>query len=102
MNFDKFYHLVNEAFLQNVRYVRIHAKKKFSKVIVHNQKLIDQGIKEIIAIGESNFAGSSWARKRNISVASNLYNGLILPKGKYFLLMIFCKMFRLKEDLPKN
>lgn len=84
INFDEFYHLVNEAFLQNVRYVRIPAKKKFSRIVVNNEELRKHGIKEIIAIGESNFAGSSWARRKNISVAANLYNGVIVPRGKIF------------------
>ncbi len=84
IDFKKFYHLVNEAFLQEVRYVRIPAKKMFSKVVVHNKDLYNKGIKEIITIGESNFAGSSWARRKNISVAAALYNGQIVPKGKIF------------------
>jgi len=84
IDFAKFYHLVNQAFLKEVKYVRIPAKKKFSTVIIHDKALQKRGISEIIAIGESNFLGSSWARKRNITVASNLYNGLILPKGKVF------------------
>jgi vancomycin resistance protein YoaR len=84
IEFNKFYHLVNEAFLQNIRYVRIPAKKKFSNVFVYNKELRKQGIKEIIAIGESNFEGSSWARRKNISVAAALYNGIIIPQGKIF------------------
>lgn len=84
IDFKEFYHLVNQAFLQNVRYVRIPAKKKFSNVIVNDKELKKKGIKEIIAIGESNFAGSSWARRKNISVAANLYNGIIVPKGRVF------------------
>ena len=84
IDFDKFYFLVNEGFKKGVRYVRIPAKKKFSKVIVKDKKLRQQGIKEIITIGESNFKGSSWARMKNISVAASLYNGLIVPKGHIF------------------
>jgi vancomycin resistance protein YoaR len=84
IDYEKFYYLVNEAFLQKVRYVRIPAKKSFSKVVVNDESLYRQGIKEIISIGESNFAGSSWARRKNISVAANLYNGEIISKGKIF------------------
>ena len=49
-----------------------------------DDELKKRGIKEIITIGESNFAGSSWARMRNIQVAANLYNGQIVKKGQIF------------------
>ncbi len=84
INFDKFYYLVNQAFLKKAKYVRIPAKKRFTKVQVLDKKLQKQGIKEIITIGESNFAGSSWARMKNIQTAAKLYNGIIVPKGQIF------------------
>ncbi len=84
IKFEKFYKLVNDGFKKRVKYIRIPAKKKFSRVIVEDKELQKRGIKEVIAIGESNFAGSSWARRKNISVAAGLYNGLIIPRGKIF------------------
>jgi vancomycin resistance protein YoaR len=42
------------------------------------------GINELIAVGESNFAGSSYNRKTNIRVGSTRFNGIILAPGEEF------------------
>jgi vancomycin resistance protein YoaR len=44
----------------------------------------DLGIKELVAVGESDFTGSSGNRKTNITVGSSKYNGLILKPGEEF------------------
>lgn len=75
--------LINEAFLFGESYVRVPAKKVFSEVVVHPD-LKERGIQKIIAIGESNFSGSSEARKQNIIAGSNKFNGIIVNKGEIF------------------
>jgi vancomycin resistance protein YoaR len=48
------------------------------------EKIVSLGISNRIAIGESNFAGSTPARIQNIKAASRLYNGLIIKPGERF------------------
>lgn len=80
---EKLVQLINKALLEGKIYVRVPAKKIFSDVIV-DPKLQEQGIQEIIAVGESNFAGSSEARRQNIFAGSQKFNGVIVPKGSVF------------------
>jgi len=47
-------------------------------------KFEELDIKDLLAEGESNFAGSSNSRIHNIRVASAKYNGLLIPPGKIF------------------
>lgn len=42
------------------------------------------GIKELVAIGESDFKGSSYNRRVNINVGASKYQGLILKPGEEF------------------
>ncbi|MCL5960630.1 MAG: VanW family protein [Chloroflexi bacterium] len=42
------------------------------------------GIKELIGQGQSSFAGSSWSRATNISVASGYLDGAVIPPGETF------------------
>ncbi len=63
--------------------VRVPAKKSFSRVVV-DPKLEEQGIQEIVAIGKSNFSGSSDQRRQNIRAAARKFNGYVLGKGKNF------------------
>jgi vancomycin resistance protein YoaR len=48
------------------------------------QELRDRGITEVIAVGESNFAGSPLNRRHNIAVGLSRFNGHIVPKGTTF------------------
>ncbi len=47
-------------------------------------KINDLGIKNLIARGESNFAGSSLARIQNIRVSAAKFNGTIIKPGEIF------------------
>jgi vancomycin resistance protein YoaR len=44
----------------------------------------DLGINELVAVGESNFAGSPYNRRVNIRVGASRYQGLILKPGEEF------------------
>lgn len=83
VNYGKLVPLLNQALRENQQYVRVPAKKIFSKVVAHPD-LTERGITEIIAVGESNFAGSSRARRQNISAAAKKFDGVIIPKGRQF------------------
>ncbi len=75
--------LLNHALSEEVSFVRVPAFKTYPKVIA-DKEIQDQGIKEIIAIGRSNFSGSSAARRQNILAAIRKYNGMVLKKGQTF------------------
>ncbi len=49
-----------------------------------DQKLKDLGVKELIGIGHTAFAGSSGNRRHNIQVAMNRFNGILIPPGETF------------------
>jgi vancomycin resistance protein YoaR len=80
---EKLVHLINQALRKKNQFVRVPAKKIFSNVVVHPD-LYKRGIREIIAVGESNFTGSSEARRQNIIAGSQKFNGIIIPKGRRF------------------
>lgn len=48
------------------------------------EKINSLGITSLLASGESNFAGSTFSRIKNIKIASSKYNGLILKPGEEF------------------
>jgi len=80
---DRLIVLMNEALQKEKRFVRVPAEKIFSDVVVH-PKLKKKGIQEIIAVGESNFTGSSEARRQNIIAGSQKFNGVIVPRDGIF------------------
>ncbi|MBT3349204.1 hypothetical protein HN954_03885 [bacterium] len=83
IDFEKLVHLLDAAIENHVRDVRVPARKIFSQVIV-DPNLATRGILEVIAIGESNFTGSSDARRQNILAGAKLFNGKIVPQGEIF------------------
>ena len=83
INIDRLISLLNTAIREEREDVRVPARKIFSPVIV-SEELQEQGIREIIAVGESNFAGSSGARRQNIKMGAAKFNGTIISKGAQF------------------
>lgn len=79
----KLTHLLNTALAKGDTYVRVPAEKTFASVEASDE-LVERGIESVIAIGRSNFTGSSNARVQNILAAIRKFNGLIVPKGKTF------------------
>lgn len=79
----KLVELINQAIATGQKNVRVPAEKVYSEVIV-DPELEARGIREVIAVGESNFAGSSRARAQNIRAATKKFNGVIIKKGRTF------------------
>ncbi|MDD5751738.1 MAG: VanW family protein [Candidatus Peribacteraceae bacterium] len=52
--------------------------------IVADPALQEEGIREVVTIGESDFSGSPWARRHNIRVGLARFNGTLIPKGETF------------------
>lgn len=51
---------------------------------VQDKELRDMGIKEVVTIGESVFAGSPVNRRHNIGVGLAKFNGHLIPQGSIF------------------
>ncbi len=75
--------LLNTALVNGDTFVRVPAEKIFAPVDPSDE-LVERGIESVIAIGRSNFTGSSDARVQNILASIRKFNGLIVPKGKTF------------------
>jgi vancomycin resistance protein YoaR len=83
IEFNKLVKLINKAIKEKHKNIRVPAQKVFSTVIVHPE-LSKQGIHEILAVGESNFSGSSRARRQNIKAGAARFNGIIIGKNRQF------------------
>jgi len=51
---------------------------------INNDTVNGLGIKELIGVGHSNFTGSSWSRKHNISTGASSANGTLIKPGEEF------------------
>ena len=74
--------IIRQALLANLSDVTIPLDK--TAPAITEEKIFSLGINQKLASGQSNFTGSSPARIQNISVASALYNGLLIPAGQTF------------------
>ena len=54
------------------------------QITVLDANLQDRGIKEVVTVGESNFAGSPNNRRHNIARGLSQFNGHIVPQGGTF------------------
>ena len=54
------------------------------EIHVADSQLRSSGVKEVLAVGESNFSGSPYNRRHNIAVGLGRFNGHIVPKGEQF------------------
>ncbi len=64
----------------------IHLPVTVQQPIMHvlSEQLQDMGIREVVAIGESNFSGSPLSRQHNIATGVHKFNGNITPQGETF------------------
>ena len=53
----------------------------------HTNDINDMGIKEVVGVGSSNFAGSPSNRRHNIKTGINTLNGMIIEPGEEFSLI---------------
>jgi vancomycin resistance protein YoaR len=83
INVDRLTSLLDTAIIEGKSDVRVPARKLFSSVTIADE-LQDRGIREIVAIGESNFSGSSNARKINVKAGAAKFNGSIIKQGGIF------------------
>ena len=75
--------IVEEALKNNIDEVELAVNTNLPLLDISSD-LQEQGVKEIIAIGESDFSTSSEARIHNIKTAIEKFHGLIVPRGAEF------------------
>jgi len=78
IDYKKTAHLINEAYLQKQEDVRLPIETIPPNVTVESQELIDKGIIELIATGETDYSGSPYNRRNNIRVGLNRYDGWLI------------------------
>ncbi len=73
---------IREQILNNATTITLNTET--IEPAITEEKIRSLGVNTRIAIGESNFAGSTAARIKNIKVSSKLFNGLIIKPGETF------------------
>ncbi|MBP9822259.1 MAG: VanW family protein [Candidatus Pacebacteria bacterium] len=73
---------IRKSILSNQKEITLTTKK--TEPSITEEKIRSLGVDDRLAIGESNFSGSTLARIQNIKVASKKFNGLIIKPGETF------------------
>ncbi len=81
---EKLIQLLEKSRKTGKKNVRVPSQKIFSEVIVADLQLKGRGVQEIIAIGKSNFTGSSDQRRQNIRAAARKFNGKVIKQNENF------------------
>ena len=76
--------LTIEAMTHDINDILLPVTELQPQITIESPELRDSGIIEVVAIGESNFAGSTPSRRHNISVGLSKFNGHLIPKGETF------------------
>ena len=76
--------LIMEAMEKGMTDVVLPVEETAPTVTVLDPKLREMGIKEIVTVGESSYAGSPIPRRHNIGVGLSKFNGHVIPKGETF------------------
>ena len=84
LSVDEAVTLTVDALTEGVTDILLPVEELQPTITVSPQGLIDSGLKEVVAIGESNFAGSTQSRRHNIAVGLSKFNGHLIPKGGTF------------------
>lgn len=76
--------LVIAALQSNATDVVLPVREIQPTVTVLDPELSSLGIRDIVTIGESNFAGSPIPRRHNIAIGLSKFNGHLIPQGEVF------------------
>lgn len=76
--------LIVEAIKNNVHYVTLKVDNTAPIVTVTDEELQKMGIQELVSVGRSDFAGSSYNRIHNVMTGASKFNGYIVPQGEVF------------------
>ncbi len=76
--------LIAAAIQENIGFVNLEVDIIAPTVTVDDEELKQMGIKELVAVGRSDFSGSSGGRVHNVMTGANKFNGYIIPKDAVF------------------
>src|SRR3990167_185545 len=76
--------LIAEALSREIADVTLPIITEQPAIIVLDQELRQAGITEVVSVGESDFSGSPLARRHNIAVGLEKFNGHLIPKDTVF------------------
>lgn len=77
-------HLTAQALAAGVTDITIPVTEMPPTVIVNDPELQEQGIKEFVTMGESDFHGSTKNRIHNVTTGLNRFNGHLIAKDEIF------------------
>lgn len=72
------------ALEQGIVFITLPVKETQPEIAVEDPELRTAGIREVVTIGESDFAGSPANRRHNIQVGLSKFNGHLIPQGAVF------------------
>ena len=72
------------ALEQGADTVVLPVREHLPKIVVEDRSLRDQGIRELVAVGESDYTGSTKNRIHNIGVGLKKFNGHFIPQHSTF------------------
>ncbi|MFA5318018.1 MAG: VanW family protein, partial [Patescibacteria group bacterium] len=81
-NFEDAVKLASES--NSAEKIKIGIIIEEAKSNINNENVNDLGVKELIGTGHSNFSGSSWSRKHNISTGALSAHGTLVKPGQEF------------------
>jgi len=81
IDYEKAFYAIRKAYMEGESNVRLPIKVIAPTVAIKSEELKSKGIKELIATGETNFAGSPNNRRNNIKVGLNSFNGHLVAPG---------------------
>lgn len=73
-----------EALQQGITDITLPVIEVQPDITVQASDLVDQGIREVVTVGESDYRGSPAARQHNIAVGLEKFNGHLIPQGEEF------------------
>lgn len=76
--------LTVDALRNGISDIHLRVTLQQPSITLQDPSLRDMGITEVIAVGESNFAGSPQARRHNIATGLAKFSGHIIPQGTVF------------------
>ena len=83
VDLDRAVTLTIEALTRGVTDITLPVREVQPQMTV-DSALQEEGIREVVTIGESDFSGSAWARRHNIGVGLARFNGVLIPKDSIF------------------
>ena len=72
------------AIQQNLTDIELPVVETQPEINVDDPQLVEDGIREVVTIGESTFTGSPVNRRHNIGVGLRRFNGQLIPAGAEF------------------